>query len=44
MEAIRQTIRKEKGKSLAQGKFSPNAKKPGYYANVGMKAASKGRS
>jgi hypothetical protein len=39
MEAVRQTIRKEKGKKLAQGKFSPNAKKPGYYANVAMKGA-----
>lgn len=37
MEAIRQTIRKEKGKALAQGKFSPNAKKPGFYAQVAMK-------
>lgn len=39
MEAIRQHIRKEKGKQLAQGKFSPNARKPGYYAGVAMKAA-----
>lgn len=44
MEAIRQEIRKDKGKALAQGKFSPNAKKPGYYAQVGMRAASRGRS
>lgn len=39
MEAIRQAIRKEKGKKLAQGKFSPNARKPGYYAGVAMKGA-----
>lgn len=39
MEAIRQEVRKEKGKALAQGKFSPDAKKPGYYAKVGMRAA-----
>lgn len=41
-EAIRQVIRKEKGKSLAKGKFSPNAKSPQQYARVGMKAAAKG--
>jgi hypothetical protein len=42
MEAIRQTIRREKGKALAKGKFSPNAKSPGHYAKVGMRAAQKG--
>lgn len=41
MEAIRQTIRKEKGKQLAQGKFSPNARKPGFYAGVAMKKGAK---
>lgn len=39
MEAIRKTIRKEKGKALAKGKFSPAAKKPGFYAAVGMRGA-----
>jgi hypothetical protein len=37
METIRQTLRKEKGKALAKGKFSPNAKKPGFYAQTAMK-------
>jgi hypothetical protein len=39
MEAVRQEIRKQKGKALAKGKFSPNAKSPGYYAQVAMKGA-----
>ncbi|MES2343467.1 MAG: hypothetical protein V4597_17500 [Pseudomonadota bacterium] len=38
-EAIRQEIREDKGKALAQGKFSPNAKSPAHYAKVGMRAA-----
>lgn len=44
MEAIRQQIRKDKGKALAKGKFSPDAKSPAHYAKVGMRAASKGRA
>lgn len=38
-EAIRQTIRREKGAALAKGKFSPDAKSPQHYAKVGMRAA-----
>lgn len=41
-EAIRKEIRKHKGKSLAKGKFSPNAQSPAKLAKVGMRAASKG--
>ncbi len=42
-EAIRQAIREEKGKSLAKGKFSPDAKSPQHYARLGMKAAARKR-
>lgn len=45
MEAIRQEIRKHKGKALAKGKFSPNAQSPAKLAKIGARAASKkGRS
>lgn len=40
-EAIRQAIRKEKGRELAKGKFSPDAKSPEHYARIGIKAANK---
>lgn len=39
MEAIRQEIRKHKGRSLARGDFSPDARDPAHYAKIGIKAA-----
>lgn len=41
MEAIRQEIRRKKGKALAKGKFSPDAPPPDKLANIAIRAAGK---
>lgn len=42
MEAIRQEIRKHKGKALAKGKFSPDAQSPTKLVRIGARAAKEG--